>query len=61
MVGCQFLFLLGDMYHQLNWFTVGIFLASLLAIAVVTNLLGANQVEWKSMWERSPQTSERKY
>ena len=27
------------MYHQLNWFTVGIFLASLLAIAVVTNAL----------------------
>lgn len=46
------------MYHQLNWFTVGIFLASLLAIAVVTNVFKTNKVEWKSMWERSPQTSQ---
>ena len=40
MVGCQFPFLLRDMYHQLNWFTVGIFLASLLAIA--ENIMAIN-------------------
>ncbi|WP_317108257.1 hypothetical protein [Chroococcidiopsis sp. SAG 2025] len=29
-----------------------------MAIAVVTNLLGANNVGWKRMLERSPQTTQ---
>ena len=46
------------MYHQLNWFTVGIFLASLFAVVVVTNLLRANKAEWYKMLEQPQQTSQ---
>lgn len=43
------------MYHQINWFTVGIFLASLFVVKVVTNVLRADNVEWKRMLERLQQ------
>jgi hypothetical protein len=46
------------MYHQLNWFTVGISLASLFAVIVVTNLLRAERVEWHKMLEQPQQTTQ---
>lgn len=57
MVGCQFQFLSRDMYHQIDWFTVGIFLASLLVIKEVTNALRVKNVRWQTIEEQLQQKS----
>lgn len=46
-----------DMYHQINWFTVGIFLASLLVVKGITNTLKANNVTLQTIGEQLQQKS----
>lgn len=45
------------MYHQINWFTVGIFLASLLVVKGITNTLKANNVTLQTIGEQLQQKS----
>lgn len=57
MAGFQFQFLLRDMYHQIGWHTVAVFLASLFAITVVTNALKTINGTWQMMVQQLQQRS----
>ncbi len=57
MVGCQFQFLSRDIYHQIDWFTVGIFLASLLVVKGIIDRLKVNNVTLQTIGEQLRQKS----